>query len=248
MSDINSSLPIRSEADVDQRVQVKIVDYTTPSQGAAVDASGRVSTKIDNLVSEPVFTEAKLQDGAGNAITSQVNGSQRALDVGINVAGVQVDPRQIRALTATDVVTANIKDATGTAFSNSNPLPVTVSLDATGTETHNYLQSAAVAAAASANHTLTVASGTTFFLTDVYGSASGKMKIEIQIGDGAVSEAFATKFVQFNSTAETNTHIDIQKTALKVVGTVNGTTIKVIRTNLDKTAQDLYTTIVGSLV
>lgn len=35
----------------------------------------------------------RLQDGSGNAITSQVNGSQRALDVGINVAGVQVDPR-----------------------------------------------------------------------------------------------------------------------------------------------------------
>jgi len=248
MSDINSSLPVRSEADPDQRVQVKIVDFTTPSQGATVDASGRVSTKINNLVSEPVFTEAKLQDGLGNAITSQVNGSQQALDVGINVAGVQIDPRQIRALTATDVVTANIKDATGTAFSTSNPLPVTLSPDATGVETHDYLQSAAVAAAASANHTLVVASGTTFFLTDVYGSASGKMKVEIQIGDGAVSEAFTTKFVQFNSTAETNTHVDIQKTALKVVGTVNGTTIKVIRTNLDKTPQDLYTTIVGSLI
>lgn len=35
----------------------------------------------------------RLQDGSGNAITSQVSGAQRALDVGINVAGVQVDPR-----------------------------------------------------------------------------------------------------------------------------------------------------------
>jgi hypothetical protein len=34
-----------------------------------------------------------LNDGSGNAITSQISGSQRALDVGINVAGVQVDPR-----------------------------------------------------------------------------------------------------------------------------------------------------------
>lgn len=34
-------------------------------------------------------------DGAGNLITSQVSGSQRALDVGIDVAGVQVDPRQV---------------------------------------------------------------------------------------------------------------------------------------------------------
>lgn len=48
---------------------------------------------------------AYLRDSLGNLITSQANGGQRALDVGINVAGVQIDPRQIRALTATDVVT-----------------------------------------------------------------------------------------------------------------------------------------------
>jgi len=248
MSDINSSLPIRSEADADQRVQIKIVDYTTPTQGAEVDTSGRVHVMVDNIAGEEIPTQANLHDGAGTAITSQVNGTQQALDVGINVAGVQVDPRSIRALTSSDVVSANIRDAAGTAFSTSNPLPVTVSIDGAGVETHNYLQSAAVAANATANHTLVIATGTTFYLTDVYGSASGKMKIEVQIGDGAVSEAFTTKFVQFNSTAETNTHVDIQKTALKVVGTVNGTTIKIIRTNLDKTAQDLYTTIVGSLV
>lgn len=36
----------------------------------------------------------RLQDGSGNLITSQASGaSQRALDIGIDVAGVQVDPR-----------------------------------------------------------------------------------------------------------------------------------------------------------
>jgi hypothetical protein len=55
---------------------------------------------------------AYLRDAAGSLITSQVNGSQQALDVGINVAGVQIDPRQIRAL---DYTTDNmaIKGATG---------------------------------------------------------------------------------------------------------------------------------------
>lgn len=48
---------------------------------------GTVNTSIGT--SQP----RKLQDGSGNAITSQVSGSQRPLDVGINVAGVQVDPR-----------------------------------------------------------------------------------------------------------------------------------------------------------
>ena len=49
----------------------------------------------------------KTQDGAGVALTSQINGSQRALDIGVNVAGVQIDPRSIRALTLSDIVTAN---------------------------------------------------------------------------------------------------------------------------------------------
>lgn len=48
----------------------------------------------------------RLQDGSGNLITSQTNSAQRALDIGINVSGVQIDPRSIRALTASDVVTA----------------------------------------------------------------------------------------------------------------------------------------------
>ncbi len=53
-----------------------------------------------------VSPDVNLHDGSANPITSQVNGSQRALDVGINVAGVQVDPRAIRALTSSDVVSA----------------------------------------------------------------------------------------------------------------------------------------------
>lgn len=49
----------------------------------------------------------RLYDASGTALTSQANGLQRALDVGINVGGVQIDPRSIRALTSADVVTAN---------------------------------------------------------------------------------------------------------------------------------------------
>lgn len=41
-----------------------------------------------------------LTDYLGNGISSQSSGSQRPLDVGVNVSGVQVDPRSIRALTS----------------------------------------------------------------------------------------------------------------------------------------------------
>lgn len=88
MSDFNSSLPVRTQTNGD--VAVKVVDGTTVSQALAIDSSGRPTVKLD--------------DGAGNAVTSQVNGAQRALDVGIDVAGVQVDPRSIRTLTSADTV------------------------------------------------------------------------------------------------------------------------------------------------
>jgi hypothetical protein len=91
MSDVASSLPVRTQNNGD--VKVNVADGTTESQLLGVDASGRVTVKLD--------------DGNGNAVTSQINGTQRALDVGIDVAGVQIDPRSIRALTAADVVTVD---------------------------------------------------------------------------------------------------------------------------------------------
>lgn len=96
MSDIASELPIRSQLAgqvLPDDVIVKIGDGANPTtQFLAVDSAGKVF--------------AKLNDGAGNNVTSQANGAQQALDVGINVSGAQIDPRQIRALTSTDVVTA----------------------------------------------------------------------------------------------------------------------------------------------
>ncbi|CAM6000301.1 unnamed protein product [Sphagnum balticum] len=90
MADYNSSLPVRTQNNGD--VVINIADGTVTSQLLAIDSSGRITVLN--------------QDGAGNALTSQVNGAQRALDVGINVAGVQIDPRSIRALTSSDVVSA----------------------------------------------------------------------------------------------------------------------------------------------
>ena len=89
MADYNSSLPVRTETNGD--VAVKVVDGTITSQTMTVNSDGSVNVRNE--------------DGAGNLLTSQVNGSQRALDVGIDVAGVQIDPRQVRALTSSDTVT-----------------------------------------------------------------------------------------------------------------------------------------------
>ena len=118
MSDFNSGLPVRTESAGD--VIVKIADATTPSQQLSIDSSGRVAVKLD--------------DGNGNIITSQANGVQRALDVGIDVAGVQIDPRAVRALTSSDVVTANIKDSSGASITlgtkvSASSIPVVLASD-----------------------------------------------------------------------------------------------------------------------
>jgi len=75
---------------------------------------------------------AKLQDSSGTGITSQANGAQRALDVGIDVAGVQVDPRAIRALTSADIVT--VVQALGVNLHvdvDNFPIPEPISLPST---------------------------------------------------------------------------------------------------------------------
>jgi hypothetical protein len=46
MADYNSSLPVRSEGDAHEKLQTKIVDYNTPAQGLAIDASGNISAKL----------------------------------------------------------------------------------------------------------------------------------------------------------------------------------------------------------
>lgn len=276
MSDFNSSLPVRTENNGD--VVSRISDGTITSQLLAIDASGRITIKLD--------------DGAGNAITSQANGAQRALDVGINVLGVQIDPRQIRALTASDVVTADqgapalIADAwpvlptdgtnsqeylatgeakvsvtqplpagtnmvghvtvdlAGSPVSAVNPLPVVLAGTLSGTSVNDYNTASAVAAGATSNHTYTITSGKIFQGKKIHAASSGKMKIEVQESPDGVT--FTTTFVAFNSTATPNIDIDMDQLVFIESGT--GAAIRIIRTNRDVAAQDVYSTICGTEV
>lgn len=348
MSDFNSSLPIRTQNNGD--VVAFLADGTTPTQLLSIDASGRVTIKLD--------------DGAGNPITSQASGGQQALDIGINVAGVQIDPRQIRALTSSDVVTANqgapntnangwfvkitdgsnnatvlatgeqkvavtqplpagsntigsvgvtnlpttvdtnygtvgastirsaaqVGNATGAAdfnfgsagvqtlrvaalpgnasgladFDNgatgaqtlrvaanlavgganvsaTNPVPVSVSAAPSGTAINDFNHAVAVAAAGTSNHDYTVTAGKTLLLSQIDASASGKMKIEVEIETGVATNVFTSKFVQFNSTANPNMQVSIPD----AISVAAGVRVRVVRTNNDNQSQDLYSTISG---
>ena len=80
--------------------------YLTTTNIGGIKALDVVVKAMPALVIDSITDSITIGDSAGNHVTTQVNGAQRALDVGINVAGVQVDPRAIRTLTSNDIVTS----------------------------------------------------------------------------------------------------------------------------------------------
>jgi hypothetical protein len=256
MADYDSSLPVRTEDDADEKLQTKIVDYADPSGAGkqlAIDADSNAHVEVhgDNPAGgDETLRLSELGSASVDGLYDVSNNSDPS-NVGLIAhtrAASPADSDQIKKLTAisnSDVhaLDVAIRDESGAAFSSANPMPVSVS-QAAGTEYHDYDTGAAIAAAATSNHDYSVANGDVFLLEQIEASASSKMKIEVQIGDGAVSEVFATKFVLFNSTATPNISLELKK-PLEVLGTANTTTIRVIRTNRDNQAQDLFSTIIG---
>ena len=151
------------------------------------------------------------------------------------------DGTDFLAVEADGSVTVRLKDASGNPFTGTNPLPVTITVDQAGDEINDYNTAASVAAAGTSNHDYTVSGGKTLLLTSVNAAASGKCKIEVQIESAAGSGIFATKFVQFNSTASPNMVIELKAP----IAVVSGAKVRVIRTNKDNQSQDLYSTISG---
>lgn len=250
MSDYNSSLPVRSEADgTDERLHAKIVDGTTPSQRATVDTDGNLH--IENHANNPAGTDTVLKvseqgspntDGFYNVSNNSIPSSSALVAHTRAASPASTDQIQrITAITSSTVHALDISlhDELGNAYSESNPLHVTFSED--GTSVNDYNTSAALAAAGTSNHDYTVTAGKTLHLSQIYASASGKLKIEVQIESGVATNVFASKFVGFNSTAETNILIPVGENIFIAAGV----RVRIIRTNKDKQAEDVYSTISG---
>ena len=129
----------------------------------------------------------------------------------------------------------------GAANSETNPTYVhNVESVISGLEVTNYNTAAAVAKDATSNHDYTLVGGT-FILSQVSGSSSGDLKIEVQTGALA---GLATVFVGFNGSKAggTVTH-KFNKHEVPITGTG---TVRVIRTNRGAAALDVYSTIEGS--
>lgn len=241
MSDYNSSLPIRTENNGD--AAVKIVDGTVTSQQLTVNADGSLNI-TDNAGSLTV--DQSSHDNLNANANIQVNNTDvgNANPVPVSDAGgsLTVDALNldIRDLTH---VSDSVKIGDGTdllAINTDGSLNVVVQEDV-GTEVVDYNTAAAVAAGATDNHDVTFASASRLY--QVLASASGKLKIEIQIETGSATGVFNTILVAFNSTATPNINLNLSKYAAIPLGA----RVRVIRKNIDNQAQDVYSTVVAIL-
>lgn len=254
MADYASALPVRTEADgTDERLHVKIVDGTTPSQRAIVDTDGNLHIEVHG--NDPAAVDRVLRlseigaltpDGVYNVTNNTKPGnvgliaSSRTATPGDTTQTMRVTAKQGTVDTTAWSLDVSLHDELGNAFTAANPLPVT-SVDSEGAEVNDYNTSAALAANASNSHDYTVTAATTLKFSQVWASASGKMKIQVQVETGVATGVFTTKFVAFNSTANTNIRVVIAEN----IAVAAGVRVRVIRTNLDNQPQDVYSTISG---
>lgn len=238
-------------------------DIITAEQGAAASISGAWPVKPTDGTNSQGYTAAseakvsvtqplpagsnsigtvlaRLEDGAGNAISSSAAGATRPIDAALrDSSGGLIDPRLIRALTSSDVVTANIKDSGGSSFSLSNPLPVILSDSVSGSsEVLDPKKAIAVASGSSDTHTYTITAGKALKLQKVFASAVGKIKVEIKLG---TIGAEVSKVVMFNSVANPNCEY-VFHSPQSLPDTKD---VLVVITNLDPLAHDVYSTIEG---
>lgn len=129
----------------------------------------------------------------------------------------------------------------GTSNSPTNPIFVTSS-DTVGTSVDNRQTSAAVAAAASATFDYTVTAAKTFYTKQFWAVGSGKIKLQAQYETGAATGVFNTFWDAFNSTAQPSILVPVPTSKTQVAGA----RIRMIVTNLDLAAQDLYSTLSGT--
>lgn len=127
------------------------------------------------------------------------------------------------------------------ANSETNPIWVQeTDSEVSGVEVHDYDTASAIASDATDNHDYTV-TGTTFLLKSVIVSGSGNIKAEIQSGPIA---SLVTKAVVFLNGRQGDTKQAIFDPPVEVPVTGTGT-VRVIRTNRQGAATDLYSTIIG---
>lgn len=105
------------------------------------------------------------------------------------------------------------------------------------TGTYDYDAASATAAQASTNHDYTAPGA--IALRRVVASASGRIKITVQVETGSGTGVFNTKFIQFNSPGNLTVDFDINPS----ISVASGAKVRVIKYNQDTQPQDIYSSI-----
>lgn len=194
-------------------------------------ATDKVDVTGSDVTATVTATDFDIRDLVFATDKVDVTGS----DVTATVTATDLD---IRDLTH---VSDSIKIGDGTDFLaiNADGSINVISQEDPGTEVVNYSVGVAIAGAASSNHDLVFATASKLY--QVLSSASGKLKVEVQIETGSATNVFNTVCVRFNSTATP----DCDMTLSKYAAIPAGARVRVIRTNKDNQSQDVYSTIVA---
>jgi hypothetical protein len=206
-----------------------------------LDSAGRLL--VDAAVTFPYDTNYGTVGATTLRTAAEIGNATGAADFGAGATDAQtlrVTANQGTPNTAANAWPISITSG-GAANSATNPVFVTVS-DVVGTPINVYTDSAAVASKASVNVDYTVSAGKTFYTDQIWATGSGLMKIQVQYETAAASGTFNTFWVGFNSTATPNILIPVPNEKTQVTGA----RIRMVVTNLDTSAQDLYTTLSGT--
>lgn len=243
--DVSGSSVTVSATDLDIRNLSASQDNIAISDGTdtlAVNADGSINsvvTATDLDIRDLTFATDKV-DVSGSSVTVSATDldirdlafATDKVDVSGSSVTVSATDLDIRNLSASQDNVA-ISDGTDSlAINTDGSINVRVLDKTPGTDVNDYNTAAAIAGGASSNHNYT--STGNFYLTQIESSGSGRMKIEVLVN--AVS-----RFVQFNSTATPNMSIKLEQPILATTGQV----VRVIRTNRENQAQDVYSTISG---
>jgi hypothetical protein len=216
---------------LDRKQLMVIVDPTTDANRLAIDASGYATANINGTVT---VTATALDI---RTITKATDSIQISKDTSANATGNGI-------FVEIDAIKSGLYlpiSKNSSINSEANPIWVqTTTSGVSGNEVQSYNTGSAIASDTASNHDYTV-TGTTFLLKSVIGSFSGGGKIEVQSGPVA---SLTTKAVAFVS-KEGGTEQLFFDPPIEVPATSTGT-VRVIRTNRQGQAQDVYSTIIGN--
>jgi hypothetical protein len=240
---------------LDRKQLMVITDPTNDAYRLVIDSNGYITSNISGTVtvdcnSTDVTVDnaggasaVNIQDG-GNTIT--IDGTLTGITNDVNIAdggnSITVDASQldIDDLNSTDDEVA-IGDGTDTlAINTDGSINVNIVSSVITGEVHDYDTASAVASDATDNHDYATAN-TTFLLKSVIVSGSGNIKFEVQTGPIA---GLSTVAVGFLTGRQGDTKQLFFDPPIEVPATGTGTT-RIIRTNRQGAATDLYSTIIG---